>query len=442
MRRRILAAIVGVSAVAVVILGVPLGIAVQRLYRNEELVRLEREAAEATRVVNATSIGSGDPIELPSSSSTLQLAVYDRQGRLLAGRGPARADAVVEHALRGSVTDARSAHRLTVAVPVARQEEVAGAIRASAASSVVTDRAVRAWLVMAGIGVAAVGVAALIGVWLTRRLTAPVKALARDARRLGDGDFASPSTKSGVAELDAVADALDATGERLGQVLARERAFTADASHQLRTPLAALRVQLEAALMTPGADLDGAVRSALPELDRVEQTIDDLLALARDAHDTAEPLDVQGVLDEIEGDWRGRLAALGRPLVVRSESEFPEARASRVAIRQVLDVLVDNAMRHGAGPVEVRARPAPGGLVIEVTDEGLGVAGDPEAIFARRVGRGTSHGIGLALARSLAEADGGRLVLERARPEPRFALILPTEGGERPDLAPSHRTHM
>jgi signal transduction histidine kinase len=95
--------------------------------------------------------------------------------------------------------------------------------------------------------------------------------------------------------------------------------------------------------------------------------------------------------------------------------------------------MVGNAAEHGSGTVAVRVRVAPGGLAIEVGDEGPGVSGDPERVFARRAGSVDGHGIGLALARSLAEAEGGRLLLQRPVPAPVFALLLPADRA--PDVA-------
>ena len=100
-------------------------------------------------------------------------------------------------------------------------------------------------------------------------------------------------------------------------------------------------------------------------------------------------------------------------------------RASAPAINQVLDVLIGNALQHGRGTVTVRARHAPRSIAIEVSDEGPGPPTDADDVFRRRPASATGRGIGLALARSLTEAEGGRLTLSRAGPGPRFTLLLP-----------------
>jgi signal transduction histidine kinase len=111
---------------------------------------------------------------------------------------------------------------------------------------------------------------------------------------------------------------------------------------------------------------------------------------------------------------------------VTTAPELPVSRASAGAVRQVVDVLVDNAVVHGAGTVALVVRDAGATVAIDVRDEGDGPP-DPAAVFPSRQDGASGHGIGLALARALAEAEGGRLVLSRARP-PVFSLLLPAAG--------------
>ena len=412
MRNRILGAILAVTAMAVVLLGLPLALAVQHLYHSEAVVRLEREAARATTRVPDSFGSSGDPVELPAGSGQTRLALYSLDGRLVTGMGPAAMDEPVRAAFGGRVAEQTIDDQIVVAVPVADEERVVAVVRAALPASVVDARVRRAWLIMAGLAAGAVAVAALVARALAGRLSRPVDALARAAARLGEGDFSVRAGRSGVAEVDAVASTLDATGACLGQVLAREQAFSADASHQLRTALAGLRLHLEAARLLPGADQGQAIADALAEVDR---------------------LDLSRVVEAVEQAWRGRLGASGRPLRFQVEGGLPPVRASEAAVLQILDVLLGNAAEHGSGTVTVRVRAAPGGLAIEVVDEGPGVAGDPEQVFARRAGSADGHGIGLALARSLAEADGGRLLLQRPVPAPVFTLLLPADRA--PELA-------
>jgi signal transduction histidine kinase len=431
MRNRILKAILATTAVAVALFALPLALAVQHLYHSEAVIRLEREATRATASVPDTfRSSSGDPVELPAPSDATQLALYSTDGRLVTGGGPASIEPSVRAAFGGRVAEQTDDTRIVVAVPVADEERVVAVVRAALPAAVVDARVRRAWLAMAALAAGAVAVAALVARTLAGRLSRPVDALALTAARLGDGDFSARAGRSGVTEVDAVAATLDATAERLGQLLARERAFSADASHQLRTALAGLRLRLEAARLLPGADQGQAIADALAEVDRLEGTLEQLLALARDAPVARDRLDLPQVLNTIEQGWHGRLGAAGRPLRFQLEGDLPSVSASEAAVTQVLDVLVANAAEHGSGTVKVRVRTAPGGLAIEVGDEGPGVAGDPERVFARRAGGAAGHGIGLALARSLAEAEGGRLLLQRPGPNPVFALLLPA------DLAP------
>jgi signal transduction histidine kinase len=412
MRRRLVLAIAGVAAAAIVLFAVPLAVVLQRSYRDEELLRLQRDTIAATRAIDVGD--PRDPVELPPSRDVL--AVYDRAGRRIAGTGAA--DATVREVLRtGRTADGTADGRLVVAVPLLSGERLTGAVRAERSDAEAARDAHQAWLVLAAGAIALIALAILAALILGRRLALPLERLATAAGGLGEGDFAARAPRSGVGELDAVADALDSTARRVDDLLARERAFSADASHQLRTPLAALRIELEA-LELRGDD----VTAALEQVDRLERTIATLLAVARDTSVSDAQADLGELADELRQRWHGPLARDGRPLRVAVEAPERIARASPRVIGEALNVLLENALEHGAGPVSITVREAGDALAVDVADAGQGFRGDPEIAFTRRSGDG--HGIGLALARSLVQAEGGRLIVTRAAPEPVLTVLL------------------
>jgi len=424
-RRRLILSIAAVAAVAVVLFAVPLALVVGAKYRGEELLRLQRDTVAATR---ATDLGAGgDPVELPRTSD--RLAVYDLAGRRHAGRGPARADATVRAAVRsGRLTADTHGDRLVVAVPLLQGERVSGALRAQRSDAAAARDMRGAWLGLAALAAVLVGLAVLAAVVLGRALARPLERLADAARRLGDGNFAARAPRAGIAEADAIAAALDGSARRLDDLVARERAFSANASHQLRTPLAGLRLELEA--MQLAGETRSELVTALAEVDRLETTIDTLLAVARDAPRATAVTDLAALADAAEARWRGRLAADGRPLRTVVDATQPLAGAAEEVLCEALDVLVANARRHGAGAVTLTVREVGGGLALDVADEGPGLPDDPDAVFARRAGAG--HGIGLALARSLVHAEGGRLTVTHPGPRPVLTILLRRA---RPDTA-------
>jgi signal transduction histidine kinase len=428
MRRRLILAIAGVAAAAVVLFAVPLALVLQRNYRDEDLLRLQRDTVAATRGIDVAPHG-GDPIELPPTRDAL--AVYDRAGRRVAGRGPAIAPALVRSVLRtGDPAEHASDGELVAAVPLLADERVTGAVRAARSDAGAARDAHGAWLVLAALAAAIIaaawGAAALLG----RRLARPLERLAGAARRLGEGDFAVRAPRADVPEVDAVGGALDTTAERLGDLVARERAYTTNASHQLRTPLAALRLELEALELRHEGDEE--VDRALAQVDRLQGTIDTLLGVARDAGHRDAVTDLAAALGEVETRWHGPLAADARPLRTRITAARPQARVSREVVDEIVDVLIDNARRHGRGPVTLTLRELDGWLALDVADEGPGFPGDAQAAVPPRPSA-DGHGIGLGLARTLADAAGGRLVVPEAGPSPVLTLLV------RADVGPAER---
>lgn len=417
MRRRILLAILGVTAGSILLFSLPLALVAQRLYREQEVLSLERDAIAASRTFDSRA-QPGDPVELPASDD-LQTA-YDRRGRLLGGTGPRAPGPIVTQALAsGRITDGESDGRLVVAAPILASERVVGVIRISRSTEGLSRRVLHARLGLGAAVLVIIAIAAAAALRLSRRLTKPLEGLAGAAKRVGRGDMSARAQQSGIEELDVVASALDATSSRIGELLARERASSANASHQLRTPLAALRLELETRQLA-GED----VVRPLEQVERLEGTIATLLSSTREETHNQEPFAVGPLLEELRQDWIGPFALRGRVIEVGSIVDSPSADVPRAPVREILEVLVDNALRHGGGTAYVTARTIRGHLAIDVADEGPGVQ-EAEGIFDRRSGAG--HGIGLALARTLAADSGGRLELSDSKKgRTRFTLLVPT----------------
>lgn len=423
LRRQVLTAIVGVAALAVVLFAIPLAVAVQRLYRDEATTRLERDATRIAAAVPDTVSSDPSAPKIPAGlSSRIDVGIYGLDGVRISGVGPDRSE-VAADARDGRIHEAVERGSLAVAAPVPSDHGLIAIVRVSTPYQALSDRTERTWLLMGALGLIVVFLAGVFARSQAARLARPLERLTAAAQALGGGDFSIRAQRSGVREADAAGLALEATARRLGELLDRERAFSADVSHQLRTPLTGLLLGLEAALDRSGADLRAAVATALERGDHLQETIEDLLRLARDTGQVRDELDVTGILDEARSRWTGPLAAKGRQLTIQAYDPLPMVRVAPGSVRQILDVLIDNAATHGEGPITVRAGDIGSGLAIDVGDQGQGI---PEGadVFIRRPEPETGHGIGLALARSLAEAEGGRLVLRHESP-PVFALLLP-----------------
>ncbi|MBA3907421.1 MAG: HAMP domain-containing protein, partial [Pseudonocardiales bacterium] len=275
-----------VACLAVAFFAVPLAAVTFVYLVADERVELER-AADIAAITAAAQDGAGRSITTlvgAGRDPSAELALYDANGQRVLGDGPATSDAVVQRAADASAeaTDARlvgqSDDDLVVAVPVTGGTKPM-TVRAATSRSEVYRHVTLIAAGMAVLAVLALAIAWIFALRITRRLTRPLEELSRAARRLGQGDFTARGPASGIPEIDAVGAALAETADRLGQVLDRERAFSSDASHQLRTPLAGLRLGIETALESPDADGRTALRAALAAADRLQITIEDLLAL-------------------------------------------------------------------------------------------------------------------------------------------------------------------
>lgn len=408
MRRRITAAIVGVATFVLLILGIPLGVVVQRSILRSEMVALDgdvaRTLAEIETPLDPTQLAGigGEPDAPPP------FGVYTPDGALLFGSGPTVADAVTTEALAQGTAHRTGAHELVVATQlVDRDEQVVGVLRLAEPRDDIDAKTRTAWLVMLGAGAMALAVAWMIARRLARQLTRPLADLSAVADDLATGVTREAVTPSGVPEIDELATALHHSANQITAALARERRFSADVSHQLRTPLTGLRLHLEDVLAHE-PDHAGAA-AALADLDRVDRTVVELLAFAQGTADTGGTIALRPVL--IDASTRRRT----RPRRIEVVGPDVIVRAAAAPLGQALDVLVDNAVRHGRGDITIQARPITGGVAVDVRDEGsLETDRTDDELFRR--GSGDDHGIGLSLARDLVEADGGRLTLTSRRP--------------------------
>lgn len=422
-----------ISAVAVAGFGVPLALSVRARNYDDALLTLSGEAATAAVVVPGSFERDGDVPELPDAAANIDVSLYGRDGRRVLGEGPITADRHVEEVLRtGAARQDRT--DLVVVVPISDNETVAGAIRASIDNSAVTARTLRAWAAMAGLALGVLAIAGVIASRRSRSLALPLAQLRNAADVIGGGGELPVNARSGVPEIDSVHDALAEAATRLNAAMARERELSEDLAHQIRTPLASLRIRLETEQINT-TQAGGLVSDALRDVDRLERTIDDVLTLARDSERRREPHPMATLLRETASHWGPRLLAAGRALDLDVEPSLPWVRASPQAIRQILDVLMDNAVIHGAGRVGLAASRLGQGAVVAVSDQGE-TAVDPARIFLRRNDEARGEGIGLALARRLADAEGLRLIVADPGPGVVFHLVF---GGASPMLTDSRR---
>jgi signal transduction histidine kinase len=407
-RRRLLISTLIVAVSAVLLLGIPLAVVVSRLLTNEWTRQFQRDASTLAgdlqyRLDHHQLQGYGEVAELLPDD----YVVIKRDGRLVAVYG-----------------DRPPRHQSRTAS--ARTEDFT--VTLETVNSAFQSDVLRALALVGGLATLALGGAVGLAVLQARRFTRPLEELADAAAKLGSGDARPLGRRYGLPELDQVAESLDGSARRVTDLLAAEREFASDASHQLRTPLTALSMRLEE--MIAAADDPEAVRTegeaALTATERLADVVSQLLGRTRSVTATApRRIGIDDILAQQVAEWDPAFRRANRKLEVTGEKAL-HCYATTGTLAQVIATLLDNALVHGSGTVTIRTSQTPKSAVIEVRDEGGGV---PEhlvpRIFERNVsGRPQGTGLGLALARSMSEVDGARVVLVRPRPAV-FAIFLP-----------------
>ncbi|MGX2995102.1 ATP-binding protein [Streptomyces sp. JNUCC 64] len=406
MRRRLIHSTLAVVLVVIAVFGVSLVIVETRTISEGAQERVESEAVRLasivdSRILDAQNITSATLAPQVRSGSYARVDIPG-QGVVEVGRRPG--GEVIHSTAHGEQGE-------TVTVEESR--------------SAVTEEVGRTLVIIALVALLAIVAAVLLAVRQANRLTSPFTDLAETAERLGSGDPRPRHRRYGVPELDRVADVLDASAERIARMLTAERRLAADASHQLRTPLTALSMRLEEITVTD--DLTTAREEAsiaLAQVERLTDVVERLLTNSRDPRTgSAVSFDLDEVITQQLAEWRPAYRSEGRA-VVSSGKRHLRAVGTPGAVAQVLAALIENSLVHGEGTVALRTRVTGNQAVIEVTDEGPGVPAElGSRIFERTISGRNSTGIGLAVARDLAEADGGRLEMLQLRP-PVFGLFL------------------
>jgi len=450
-----------VLVLAVVALIVPLAVSLRD--RVDAEVRLEaRTEAEAVASRTVSVIAPPNLARLQSLSLTASKAVsgrvviVDRKGRILADSDSAAAAGSsfanrpeIASALGGHVSQAKrysktlSAEILATAVPVYTGASPGGAVRITQSVSTVSAAIRRAWLGLALIGLLVIVLGLVAGAVIARRITKPIVRLDDAARRVAGGDLTATARVEGSTEQRALATSFNTMTERLTVLLGAQREFVADASHQLRTPLAGMRLRLEEARAQASEDEQREeLDAAIAEVDRLALIVNELLELSR-AGEGKPPLAVTDAATALHGAferWRAGAAQVGCELRL-GVIEDAQFACHHSDVDRILDAGIENALAYAPGaPVELSST---GGAIV-VDDGGPGLRGEQSESLFERFHRGEAGrigppgtGLGLSIVRELARRWGGEVTIaDRASGGAELKVTLPQAGNKLlPDLS-------
>jgi len=387
-----------------------------------------------------------------------RIVIVDRGGRVLAdsegAAAPGARYATVARpelltALRGRRVQIERQSRtldeelLVSAEPIFRRGSVIGGVRLSQSVQSVNDAVNTTMLGIVAVGVTVLLATLVVAFLLARGIAKPITRLEEAAERVAGGDLDARAEVEGTYEQRSLARSFNAMTDRLGRTVRAQREFAADASHQLRTPLTGLRLRLEEARAAEDrAALERELDAGLREVDRIADTVDELLVLSRTGErDTpGEVLDPAELAETAAQRWRPTAASRDLELRVDANGSTQRVWCARADIERALDAVIENAILYGAVGRTVTIRAVDS--TIEVLDEGIGLAhGEEDEVFERfhrgMAGRGgpSGTGLGLPIARELMRCWHGDAEIGN-RPEggARATLRLPPFTGSLPPV--------
>ncbi|MEU1461133.1 HAMP domain-containing sensor histidine kinase [Streptomyces sp. NPDC005727] len=429
MTRRLLLSYLALAILVLAGLELPLG----WIYARAEISRasqgVERDASMLAEVTEE-NIEEGNLDALPdvvgdyATRTGGRVVVTDRQGIVLADSDPSGRTGIslavepdIARALRNQPTVATGDEALSATMPGSSGTTIRGALRLTYPMAEVNARVHRLWGALALAGACILAAVALAAFTLARWITRPLRTLEAATAQLAEGRLTEPpDTTTGPPELRSLAASFTHTATRLQQLLKAQQAFASEASHQLKTPLTALRLRLEnfEPYLAPRAH--GSLEEAIGEVERLSRMVQGLLALARleNSATTPEPVVLDTVIADRVAVWESLAAEQYVTLAVTG------TRTGRVwalpgALEQVIDNLVANALRVSPPGTTVTLHRAPG-AELHIIDQGPGMT---EADRARAFDRfwraaGSHHdgtGLGLPIVRHLVQASGGDITL-------------------------------
>lgn len=403
MSRRLLASWIAFSLVLLGGLEIPLALSYAHNQRSDALAKLERDATAVGALAEDALHGGGNLTALArvvrryGDEADGRIAVVDRRGRLLVGAQGATG-AGIPQALAGHAWRGERSGRLSAAVPVSSGGIVLGAVGISTPTDELDENIAAFRWKLAAIAAAVLVAAAAAALLLSRWVTRPLRRLEHAAGRVGSGDLSARArADAGPPEVRSLASRFNETVGRLEELVRAQDAFVADASHQLRTPLTALRLRLE----------NGDVAGALHESVRLSGIVDALLALARAEGAAPEPVELAPAVAERLDAWSP--VADEREIRLRSEVQGT-ALVGRDRLGQVLDNLIANALV-ASPPASVVAVHGDA-TALHIRDNGPGMTEDDRArAFDRFWSKAGGSGLGLPIVKRLVEVDGGTVEL-------------------------------
>jgi signal transduction histidine kinase len=348
-----------------------------------------------------------------------QVALYDRAGTRLAGPAPVAAAGRIRLALSSARTASYPGDdRLVVLAPVRPDEggRPIGVIALARSTAPLQQRITALWIWLAAVSAGGLLAAAAVAVALVRWVSRPLVALDQAARRLGHGalDTRSPADR-GPTEVRRLSANFNTMAGRLEALVDGHQAMMADVSHQLRTPLAALRLRLDVLAQDAGEAVAGDLAGAQEEVARLSRLVNGLLAVAKAENVVAEPVTVAAdvVIRDRTAAWQ--LAAEERGVVLDVDPDPVAVRAGDGQLEQILDNLLANALDAvpAGGKVWVSARAAGSRVRIVVADDGPGMTAQQQRSAFRRFASSTpgGTGLGLAIVHRLVTSNGGSAAL-------------------------------